>query len=38
LTLSPPERGSHMPLPQEGQGGRDFVDATSISLPQLVHL
>jgi hypothetical protein len=36
--LSPPLWVVHSPLPQLGQGGRDVVELTSISLPQLVHL
>src|SRR3954454_25244304 len=35
---SPPVTVSHWPLPHSGQGGRCFVDPTSIWLPQLVHL
>lgn len=37
LALSPPVTVSYTPLPQDGQGGRCFVDPTSSSLPQFVH-
>jgi len=36
--LSPPLTVFHSPFPQLGHGGRCFVELTSISLPQLVHL
>jgi len=37
LTLSPPLTVSYSPLPQDAQGGKCFVETTSIWLPQFVQ-
>jgi hypothetical protein len=36
-TPSPPVTVSHLPFPQDGHGGRCFVETTSSSLPHFVH-
>lgn len=37
MTLSPPEMVSYSPFPHDGHGGRCFVEATSIWVPQFVQ-